>query len=167
MARPALLPVLDLAARIAGGNQEKTQRASADVSAAESRVELAKALFNQASDRQKNGAGAAVDTLGANVQFQNKQTRLIDSRTAQATSVFGLARLLNVDPRQPIELAVFAEFFRRPTFSTDETIEQALIDAPDELARANDNQIVALYRYNQARADLAHATGQMESLHVK
>jgi outer membrane protein len=42
-----------------------------------------------------------------------------------------------------------------------------VITAQDELARANDNQIVALYRYNQARADLAHATGQMESLYTK
>ena len=39
-----------------------------------------------------------------------------------------------------------------------------VITAQDELARANDNQISALYRYNQARADLARATGQMESL---
>jgi hypothetical protein len=42
-----------------------------------------------------------------------------------------------------------------------------VITAQDELARTNDNQIVALYRYNQARTDLAHATGQMESLYAK
>ncbi len=42
-----------------------------------------------------------------------------------------------------------------------------VITAQDEIARANDNQIVALYRYNQARADLAHAVGQMESLYSK
>jgi len=42
-----------------------------------------------------------------------------------------------------------------------------VITAQDELSRANDNQIAALYRYNQARADLAHATGQMETLYTK
>jgi outer membrane protein TolC len=42
-----------------------------------------------------------------------------------------------------------------------------VVTAQDELSRANDNQIGALYRYNQARADLAHATGQMESLYAK
>ena len=42
-----------------------------------------------------------------------------------------------------------------------------VITAQDELARANDNQIAALYRYNQARADLAHAAGQMEALYAK
>lgn len=68
--------------------------------------------------------------------------------------------------------------------SADETMQQALaqqqtdmcnqiaqevrtVTAQDELARANDNQIVALHRYNQARADFAHATGQMESLYAK
>jgi outer membrane protein TolC len=42
-----------------------------------------------------------------------------------------------------------------------------VISAQDALARANDNQIAALYRYNQARADLAHAAGQMEALYSK
>jgi outer membrane protein len=271
-------------------------------------VELAKALFDQASDLQKNGVGTGIDTLRANVQYQNEQQRLIEARTTLATSLFGLARLLNVDPHQPVELADLSEFFHTPAFSADETMERAFAERPemkalasqiraselekriaedaripklalngtwseegtspgtaipaydfavsldvplytggriraqiavqdielkklaqqqtdlrnqiaqevktasaqldaaknevdvanlgidlarqevtqardrfqagvannievitaqDELARANDNQIVALYTYNQARADLAHATGQMESLYAK
>ncbi len=42
-----------------------------------------------------------------------------------------------------------------------------VIQAQDSLARANDNQIVALYRFNQARADLARAIGQMEKVYSK
>jgi outer membrane protein TolC len=42
-----------------------------------------------------------------------------------------------------------------------------VITAQDALARANDNQIAALYRYNQSRADLAHAIGQTEGLYAK
>lgn len=281
-------------------------RSTADVSAAQSRVELAKALFDQASDLQKNGVGTAIDTLRANVQYQNEQQRLIEARTALETSLYGLARLLNIDPHQGVELSDASEFFKTPAYSADETIEKAWMERPemkalaseirsaelekrtaqdarlprvalngqwtelgsspataipvynfaasvdmplytggriraevataelnlkklaqqqtdlrnqitqevktasaeldaaktevdvanagvalareevtqardrfqagvannievitaqDELARANDNQIVALYRYNQARADLAHATGQMESLY--
>jgi outer membrane protein len=283
-------------------------RATADVSAAQSRVDLAKALFDQASDMQKSGVGTGIDTLRANVQYQNEQQRLIEARTALTTSLYGLSRLLNVDPHAPIELADASEFFKTPAYSADETMEQAFVARPemktvaseiraaelerkaaqdariprialnggwseeglspasaipvynfgaaldvplftggkiraqtaiadielkklaqqqtdvrnqiaqevrtaaaqldaaknevdvanlgvdlagqevtqardrfqagvannievitaqDELARANDNQIVALYRYNQARADLAHATGQMESLYAK
>ena len=42
-----------------------------------------------------------------------------------------------------------------------------VITAQDELARASDNQIAALYRYNQSRADLAHSVGQMEAMYAK
>jgi outer membrane protein TolC len=42
-----------------------------------------------------------------------------------------------------------------------------VIQAQDSLARANDNQIVALYRFNQARADLARGIGQMEKVYAK
>ena len=42
-----------------------------------------------------------------------------------------------------------------------------MITAQDALARANDNQIAALYGYNQSRADLAHAIGQTEGLYAK
>jgi len=306
-ARAQELTVRELNVQLVVSQYLGSLRSSADVSAAQSRVELAKALFDQATDLQKNGVGTGIDTLRANVQYQNEQQRLIESRTALATSLFGLARLLSVDPHQPIELADLSEFFHTPAFSADETTERAFVERPemktlasqiratelergtaqdarvprvalngfwseegtspgtaipaynfavslevplytggriraqvaveeielkklgqqqtdlcnqiaqevrtaaaqldaaksevdvansgidlareevtqaldrfhagvanielitaqDELARANDNQIVALYLYNQARADLASATGQMESLYTK
>ena len=283
-------------------------RAAADVKAAESRVQLSKALFDQASDLQKNGVGTGIDTLRANVEYQNERQRLIAAQTVLKTSLYGLVRLLNIDPHQPVELADESMFFHTPDYPADETIERAWVERPemkalasqvrsaelekkrveaerlpslnlagswnlqgitptsavpvyefgvnldiplytggrikaqtavsgielkklaqqqdelrnrialevktalaelesaksevevanlgvdlagqevtqardrfqagvannievitaqDELSRANDNQIGALYRYNQARADLAHATGQMESLYAK
>ncbi len=307
-ARAQDLTVRELNVQLVVSQYLGSLRASADVSAAQSRVELAKALFDQASDLQKNGVGTGIDTLRANVQYQNEQQRLIEARTAFSTSLFGLSRLLNVDPHQAIDLADLSEFYRTPAFSADETMERAFVERPemkvlasqirstelerktaqdqrvprlalnglwseqgtspaaaipaynfavsfeiplytggriraqvaiedielkklaqqqtdlrnqiaqevrtasaqlesaksevdvanlgielareevtqardrfqagvannievitaqDELARANDNQIAALYRYNQARADLAHATGQMESLYTK
>jgi CheY-like chemotaxis protein len=42
-----------------------------------------------------------------------------------------------------------------------------VIQAQDALSRANDNQIAALYRFNQARADLARSIGQMEKVYSK
>jgi outer membrane protein len=42
-----------------------------------------------------------------------------------------------------------------------------VIQAQDSLARANDNQIAALFRFNQARADLARSVGQMEKIYAK
>ena len=285
-----------------------SQRAAADVQAAQSRVDLAQALYNQAADLQKNGVGTGLDTLRANVTLQNEKQRLIVSRTQLETSLFGLSRLLNLDPRQRVELADSVSFFDTPPVNADQTLESAwstrpemrqilseeqravleltaasdqrlprlsltgywaeqgltpttafpvyqyqwgidmplftggrikaeraraeitirqlkqqevdlrnrialevktsiaelasarsevdvanlgvqlarqsveqsrdrfqagvtnnveVIQAQDELARANDNQIAALYRYNQSRADLAHAAGQMEALYAR
>ena len=284
-----------------------SQRAAADVQAARSRVELAQALYDQAADLQRAGVGTGIDTLRANVQLQNEKQRLIVARTQLDTALFGLSRLLNVDPRQTIEIADEVSFFDTPEFGADRTLDRAwsgrpevrelqarrealqlarqaagesrlpalrfaggwayqgvssstliptyqyvfsldvpvftggriaaeqaradldirkleqqetdlrnrialevktslrqleaarsevdvaslgvklareeveqagdrfragvannieVITAQDELARANDNQIGALYRYNQARADLAHASGQMELMYT-
>ena len=285
-----------------------SQRAAADVQAAQSRVDLAQALFNQAADLQKNGVGTGIDTLRSNVQLQNEKQRLIVAQTQFQTSLFGLARLLNLEPQRRIEIADQVSFFDTPAVSPDQTLERAyaarpelrqiqaeeqraaidlkgageqrlpkvsvngfwieqgltpasiipvyqyqasldfplftggriqaerskaeiavrqlkqqeqdirnritlevktaiaqtesarnevnvanlgvdlarqeveqardrfqagvannieVITAQDELARANDNQIAALYRYNQARADLAHSVGQMEALYAR
>jgi len=284
------------------------QRAAADVSAAQSRVELAQAIYDQSADLQKNGVGTGIDTLRANVELQNEKQRLIVARTSLETSLFGLARLLNIDPKRKIELADQGQFFQTPRTDADQTLEHAyasrselqriasdrrrleltsqaasderlpkisangswaqlglapdsvipqyqfyfaldvplftggriqaerakadlalrqlaqqeqdlrnrialevktavaqmaaarnevdvanqgielarqevdqardrfqagvannieVISAQDALARASDNQIAALYRYNQARADLAHAAGQMEALYAR
>ena len=283
-------------------------RAAADVRAARSRADLAKALLDQATDLQKNGAGTGIDTLRSNVQYQNEKQRLIAAQTTLKTSLYGLGRLLNLDPHQALELADESEFFHMAEYTADESMDRAftvrpemkalesqiratelrrkgtqaeklprlslggswslqgvaptqsipvyefaanldiplytggriqaesasaaielkklaqqkadlrnriglevktavaeleaaksevevanlgvglareevtqardrfqagvannieVITAQDELSRANDNQIAALYRYNQARADLARATGQMESLYAK
>jgi outer membrane protein TolC len=284
------------------------QRAAADVSAAQSRVDLAQALYDQAADLQKNGVGTGIDTLRSNVELQNEKQRLIVARTGLDTALFGLARLLNVDPLRRIEMADQVSFFETPPAPVNETLERAyatrpelrqiatrqqqaelalrtagderlprvsftgfwaqlglapasiiptyqyqfsldvpiftggrieaeradaglalqqlkqqeqdirgrialevktaiarldaargevdvanqgvdlarqeveqardrfqagvtsnieVISAQDALARANDNQIAALYRYNQARADLAHSAGQMEALYAR
>ncbi len=283
-------------------------RATADVKAAQSRVDLAQALYNLAADLQKNGVGTGIDTLRANVQLQNEKQRLIQADTARRTALFGLQRLLNLDPRTPVELSDEVSFFETPQVDINQTLERAwdtrpelrallaqeqaaqatkraaweqrlprfssqgmwgyqgltwgtsipayqaqitadvpifaggriqaentradlelrkiaqqrqdlrnqialevntavaqleaarnevdvanqgvqlaqeevtqardrfqagvannieVITAQDEFSRASDNQITALYRYNQARADLAHAVGQMESLYSR
>jgi outer membrane protein len=41
-----------------------------------------------------------------------------------------------------------------------------VITAQDQLARASNNQIEALYRYNQSRVDLARATGDVENMYA-
>jgi outer membrane protein TolC/ABC-type transporter Mla MlaB component len=103
-----------------------TLRAVANVEASRSRVELAQALYDQAADLQKEGVGTGIDTLRANVELQNEKQRLIEAENDRDSSLFGLSKLLNLDPRQKIELADSLSFFETPQPEVDASIDQAL-----------------------------------------
>src|SRR5256714_2742733 len=103
-----------------------TLRSIADVQASQSRVDLAQALYNQAADLQKEGVGTGIDTLRANVELQNEKQRLIQAEANRETSLFGLSRLLNLDPRRPIELGDSLSFFDTPQPDVQASIEQGL-----------------------------------------
>jgi outer membrane protein len=102
-------------------------RAVADVEASRSRVELAQALYDQAADLQKEGVGTGIDTLRANVELQNEKQRLIEAENDRDASLFGLSKLLNVDPRQTIELADSLSFFETPQPDVNSSIDLALV----------------------------------------
>jgi outer membrane protein len=103
-----------------------TLRAMANVQASQSRVELAQALYDQAADLQKEGVGTGIDTLRANVELQNEKQRLIQAETDRETFLYGLSRLLNLDPRQPIELGDSLGFFDTPQPEVETSLELAL-----------------------------------------
>jgi outer membrane protein len=121
-------------------------QASANVTAAESRVQLAQALYNQANDLQQAGVGTGLDTLRAQVELQNQQQRLIEFQTGLQTSLFGLARLLNVDPSQQVELADQLSFFETPEFQGETGLEQAYAERPEMLALAERQREAELAR---------------------
>ncbi|HYL65311.1 MAG TPA: TolC family protein, partial [Candidatus Methylomirabilis sp.] len=103
----------------------------ANVEASRSRVDLAQALYDQAADLQKEGVGTGIDTLRANVELQNEKQRLLEAEADRDTSLYGLSRLLNLDPRQNIELADSLSFFDTPQPDTEASIEAALGDRPE------------------------------------
>src|SRR5580693_5786942 len=103
-----------------------TLRAVASVEASQSRVELAQALYDQAADLQKEGVGTGIDTLRANVELQNEKQRLLEAEADRETSLFGLSKLLNLDPRQRIELGDSLSFFDTPQPEVEPSIESAL-----------------------------------------
>ncbi len=106
-------------------------RADAAVKAAQSRVDLAQALYDQAGDLQKHGVGTGIDTLRANVELQNEKQSLLEAQTQQKVSLYGLARLLNLDPHREIELADSPDFYETPEINTAESIEQAYAARPE------------------------------------
>jgi outer membrane protein len=102
-----------------------TLRAMANVQASQSRVELAQALYDQAADLQKEGVGTGIDTLRANVELQNEKQRFIQAETDRETSLYGLSRLLNLDPRQPLALSDALSFFDTPQPEVETSLELA------------------------------------------
>jgi outer membrane protein len=145
-----------------------TLRATANVQASQSRVELAQALYDQAADLQKNGVGTGIDTLRANVELQNEKQRLIEAEAQRETSVFGLSRLLNLDPRQQIELLDSLSFFETPQPEMEASIEQGLAARPEwksleEQIKAADYQKKAS---SESRLPSAHYSGNWTQLGV-
>jgi len=111
-------------------------RAMANVQASQSRVDLAQALYDQAADLQKEGVGTGIDTLRANVELQNEKQRLLEAQNDRETLLFGLSRLLNLEPRQQIELADSLSFFDTPQPEVEASIETALAERQEWKALA-------------------------------
>ena len=108
-----------------------TLRAMATVEAAQSRVELAQALYDQAADLQKEGVGTGIDTLRANVELQNEKQALLVAQTDRDASLFGLNKLLNLDPRQEVQLEDSLSFFDTPQPEVSPSIDEALAARPE------------------------------------
>lgn len=109
-------------------------QATANVQAATARVQLAQALYDQAADLQKHGVSTGLDTLRANVELQNEQQRLIEDQTAEKTALYGLARLLNLDPRAQLVLTDRLSFYETPPFEAAESISEAMTHRPEMAA---------------------------------
>jgi len=129
-----------------------TLRAVANVQASRSRVDLAQALYDQAADLQKEGVGTGIDTLRANVELQNEKQRLIQAETDRETSLFGLSRLLNLDPRQPLEQADSLSFFDTPQPEVEASMEAALGERQEW--KALESQIKAAEYQKKGAQDL-------------
>jgi len=128
-----------------------TLRAMANVEASQSRVNLAQALYDQAADLQKEGVGTGIDTLRANVELQNEKQRLIEAENDRETSLFALSRLLNLDPRQAIELADSLSFFDTPQPEVEPSMELALAERQEW--KALESQIKAAEYQKKASQD--------------
>jgi outer membrane protein TolC/anti-anti-sigma regulatory factor len=129
-------------------------RAHAAVAAASSRMNLAQALHDQAQDLQKQGVGTGIDTLRANVELQNEKQRLLEAETQLKVALFGLGRLLNLDPHREVELADTPSFFETPEIDASQTLEQAYANRPEMKAIAARQHMVELARRGASESRL-------------
>ena len=133
-------------------------REHAEVTAADAEVKLAQALYDQASDMEKRGVATGVDALRANVELQNQKQGLIVAQTNEQIALYGLAKLLNIDPRQKIELADQGSFSETPNVDENASLNEAYQTRPEMRALEAEQQSLEY----QKRAD---SNSRLPSLH--
>jgi len=110
--------------------------------------------------------GTGIDTLRANVELQNENQRLLEAQASRDTSLFGLSRLLNLDPRQNIQLGDSLSFFDTPQPDVEASVEEGLAARPEwkalyEQIRAAENQKKAA---SESRLPSLHFSGNWAEL---
>ncbi len=116
-------------------------RAGERLKAAQSRVDLAQALFNQAAQLEQNGIGTNLDTVRAQVELQNEKQSLLVQQSERAKALYGLAQLLDLAPRQPMELTDQNVFAQTPEFTVDASVAGAVANRPE--VKSLDAQVAA------------------------
>jgi len=116
-------------------------RAGENLKAAQSRMDLAQALFDQAVQLEQNGIGTNLDTVRAQVELQNEKQSLLVEQTERAKALYGLAQLLDLAPQQQIELTDQSLFSAMPEFPVDVSVTSALANRPE--IKSLDSQVAA------------------------
>ena len=119
------------------------------------------------------GGRIHAQVVGADLKIQKLEQQRADLRNQIALDV--KTALLNLDSaRNEVQVANLGVQLSkeevdqaRDRFKAGVANNIEVIQAQDSLSRANDNQIAALYRFNQARADYARSIGQMEKVYAK
>ncbi len=119
------------------------------------------------------GGRIRAEIVKADLQIGVLEQQKADLRNSIALDV--KTALLNLDSARSevqvanlgVELAKEEVDQARDRFKAGVANNIEVIQAQDALARANDNQIAALYRFNQGRADYARGIGQMERVYTK
>jgi outer membrane protein len=109
----------------------------------------------------------------ANLELQKIDQQKMDLRNQIALDV--KTALLNLESARSevqvanlgVQLAKEEVEQARDRFRAGVANNIEVISAQDSLSRANDNQIAALFRFNQARADFARSVGEMERTYSK
>lgn len=129
-------------------------RALASITAAESRIELADRLAQQADDLLSSGVASKIDVSRAQVRLREEQQRLIDAQSNAETTLHALKRILNLPDNEQVEFADQRDFFSTPP-----------VDFPDPLATALEQrpELQALSESVEA-TDLAHKAARAKSL---
>ncbi len=119
------------------------------------------------------GGRIRAETAKARIELKKLDRQMEQTKSQVALEVKTAVEQLNASRNEvdvanlSVKLAKDEVSQARERFQAGVANNIEVTTAQDALSRANDNQIAALYRYNQARADLAHATGQIVQLYAQ
>ncbi len=100
----------DFVVREAAGLYLQSETATAEVEAAQSRVDTSRLLEKLATDQHDQGLATAIDTVRSQVQLARDEQTLLVGQNNYQTSLLALARFLGLRPGIPLELAEKLEF---------------------------------------------------------
>src|SRR5271166_5390650 len=98
---------------------------AARVETAQAQVETAKALYEKAVAQQQAGVAPAIDTLRAQVEYQNRQQQLIAATNDFAKQKISLARVVGLAAAQEFELAEKAPYEPYPIPDLETSLQRA------------------------------------------
>jgi outer membrane protein TolC len=118
----------------------------ARVETAEAQMQTAQALYGKATDQQNAGLSPAIDTLRAQVEFQNRQQQLIVARNDFAKQKLALVRAIGLPVGQEIALTSKAPYDAIATLGIEGSLQRAYASRSDYLAAAQQVRAAEYYR---------------------
>src|ERR1700730_4110151 len=136
----------DLVVLATGNAYLQALSGGARVETAEAQLQTAQALYGKATDQQNAGLSPAIDTLRAQVEFQNRQQQLIVARNDFAKQKLTLLRAIGLPVGQEIALVSKAPYDALTTLGIEASLQRAYASRSDYLAAAQQVRAAEYYR---------------------
>jgi outer membrane protein TolC len=136
----------DLVVLATGNAYLQALSGAARVETADAQMQTAQALYGKATDQQNAGLSPAIDTLRAQVEFQNRQQQLIVARNDFAKQKLSLVRAIGLPVGQEIALISKAPYDAIVTLGIEGSLQRAYASRSDYLAAAQQVRAAEYYR---------------------
>jgi outer membrane protein TolC len=136
----------DLVVLATGNAYLQALSGGARVETAEAQMQTAQALYNKAADQQNAGLSPAIDTLRAQVEYQNRQQQLIVARNDFAKQKLALVRAIGLPVGQEIALTSKAPYDAITTLGVEASVQRAYASRSDYMAAAQQVRAAEHYR---------------------
>jgi outer membrane protein TolC len=133
-ARNDLQEARDEIIRQVAGLYLNAESATAQVVAAQSRVDTSESLLKLARDQHDAGIATGIDVVRAQVQFATDRQSLVEARNSAKQALLVLARNIGMRPGTPLELAEALQYRAAEPPSIDTALNGALAGRADYLS---------------------------------